>query len=85
MEILFSILCTIFAVLASVFGVRNRINGTKLGTNGRVRDDRSRYNDIVSDHSRLKKFEERDNENIRACGDILKRIRKREPEVDNKK
>ena len=81
-EILFSIGAAIFAIFAAICGVRR---STRTGTRGGIRNSRTGLNDIVSDHSRLKKFEERDNENIRACGDILKRIRKREPEVDNKK
>ena len=79
-EILCCIGAAIFAIFAAICGVRNRSSRTGAG-NG-IRDDGGRYNDIVSDHSRLKKFEERDNENIRACGDILKRIRKREQKAD---
>ena len=85
MEILFSILCAIFAVLASVFGVRNRIKNSGIGTNGRVRNDRSRYNDLVSDHQqlerdkdRIQELDARDDENIRRCSRIGERIRKRE-------
>ena len=82
MEILFSILCAIFAVLASVFGVRNRIKNSGIGTNRGIHNDRSRYNDLVSDHKRLKKYEARDDENIGRCNDIVGRIRKREQEAD---
>ena len=88
MEILFSILCTIFAVLASVFGVRNRIKNSGIGTNGGIRNDRSRYNDLVSDHKRLERdkdgiseLDKRDVSNLRRCSEIGKRIRKREQET----
>ena len=84
MEILFSIFAAIFGILAGVFGVRNRIKNSGIGTRGGIRNDRSRYNDLVSDHKRLKKYEARDDEDIRKCNDILKRIRKREQEVGNK-
>ena len=88
-EILFSILCTIFAVLASVFGVRNRIKNSRLGAGGGIRDDRSRYNDLVSDHKRLERDKERVEEldargtdKLRECSRIGERIRKREQEAD---
>lgn len=88
MEIFFSILCAIFAVLASVFGVRNRINRTRTGAGSYIRNDRSRYNDLVSDHKRLERDKERveeldkrNDENIERCSRIGERIRKREPET----
>ena len=89
MEILFSILCTIFAVLASVFGVRNRIKNSRIGTRGGIRDDRSRYNDLVSDNKRLERDKERveeldarDTDKLKECSRIGERIRKREQEAD---
>ena len=83
-EILCCIGAAILAVLASVFGVRNRIKNSGIGTRSDIRNDRSRYNDLVSDNKRLEKYEARDDEDIRKCNDILKRIRKREQEVGNK-
>ena len=83
-EILCCIGAAILAVLASVFGVRNRIKNSGIGAGSGIRDERSRYNDLVSDNKRLKKYEARDDEDIRKCNDILKRIRKREQEVGNK-
>ena len=89
MEILFSIIAGIFAILASIFGVRNRINGTRTGAGSGIRNDRSRYNDIVSDHKRLERdkdrireLDERGDENIKRCKDIVSRIRKREQKAD---
>ena len=89
MEILFSILCAIFAVLASVFGVKNRINGTRIGAGSGIRDDGSRYNDLVSDNKRLERdkdriseLDKRDVSNLRRCSEIGKRIRKREQKAD---
>ena len=89
MEILFSILCAIFAILASVFGVRNRINGTRTGAGSGICNDRSRYNDLVSDHKQLERnkdriseLDKRDDENIERCKDIVSRIRKREQKAD---
>ena len=89
MEILFSILCAIFAVLASVFGVRNRIKNSGIGTRGGIRDDRSRYNDLVSDNKRLERDKERVEEldargadKLRECSRIGERIRKREQKAD---
>lgn len=89
MEILFSIIAGIFAILASVFGVRNRINGTRTGTGSGIRNDRSRYNDLVSDHKRLERdkdrireLDKRGDENIKRCKDIVSRIRKREQKAD---
>ena len=89
MEILFSILCAIFAVLASVFGVRNRIKNSRIGTGSGIRDDRSRYNDLVSDNKRLERDKERVEEldarsadKLRECSRIGERIQKREQKVD---
>ena len=89
MEIFFSIIAGIFAILASVFGVRNRINNSGIGAGGGIRDDRSRYNDLVSDHKRLERDKERVEEldargtdKLRECSRIGERIRKREQEVD---
>ena len=89
MEILFSILCAIFAVLASVFGVRNRIKNSRIGTGSGIRNDRSRYTDIVSDHQRLERDKERVEEldargtdKLRECSRIGERIQKREQEAD---
>lgn len=89
MEILFSILCAIFASIAAIFGVRNRINGTKLGTRSDIRDDRSRYNDLVSDYKRserdkdrISELDKRDVSDLRRCSEIGKRIRKREQKAD---
>ena len=88
MEIFFSILCAIFAVLASVFGVRNRINRTRTGAGSGIRNDRSRYNDLVSDYKRserdkerVEELDKRNDENIERCSRISSRIRKREPET----
>ena len=89
MEIFFSIIAGIFAIIASVFGVRNRIHGTKLGTRDNIRDDRGRYNDLVSDNKRLERDKERveeldarDADKLRECSRIGERIRKREQETD---
>ena len=89
MEILFSILCAIFAVLASVFGVRNRIRNSRTGAGSGIRNDRSRYNDLVSDNKRLERdtervgeLDKRGDENIKRCKDIVSRIRKREQKAD---
>ena len=89
MEILFSILCAIFAVLASVFGVRNRINSSRTGAGSGIRNDRSRYNGLVSncdrlerDKDRIRELDKRGDENIERCKDIVSRIRKREQKAD---
>lgn len=89
MEIFFSIIAGIFAIIASVFGVRNRINSARPGAGSGIRNDRSRYNDLVSDNKRLERDKERiqeldarDDENIRRCSRIGERIRKREQEAD---
>ena len=88
MEILFSIIAGIFAILAGVFGTRNRIKNSGIGAGSRIRNDRSRYNDLVSDHKRLERDKERveeldkrDVSNLRRCSEIGKRIRKREQET----
>lgn len=89
MEIFFSIIAGIFAIIASVFGIRNRINGTKSGTGSNIRDDRSRYNGLVSncdrlerDKDRIQELDKRDDGNIERCKDIMSRIRKKEQEAD---
>ena len=91
MEILFSIFAAIFGILASVFGVRNRIKNSGIGTRGGIRDDRSRYTDLVSDNKRLERDKERveeldarDADKLKECSRIGERIRKREQEVGNK-
>ena len=85
MEIFFSIIAGIFAIIASVFGVRNRINSARTGTGSGIRNDRSRYNDLVSDNKRLERDKERveeldarDADKLRECSRIGERIRKRE-------
>lgn len=89
MEIFFSVIAGIFAILASVFGVRNRIHGTRPGTGSGIHNDRSRYNDLVSDNKRLEREKERveeldarDADKLRECARIGERIRKREQEAD---
>ena len=89
MEKLFIIIAGIFAIFAGIFRVRRN---TRLGTNGRVRDDGSRLNDLVSDHKRLKQYKERiqelnkrDDDKLKECSRIGKRIRKREQKADIKK
>ena len=89
MEIFFSIIAGIFAIFASVFGVRNRIRNTKLGAGSYIRNDRSRYNDLVSDHQRLERnkdrveeLDARDADKLKECSRIGERIRKREQETD---
>ena len=92
MEIFFSIIAGIFAIIASVFGVRNRIHGTKSGTRDNIRDDRGRYNDLVSDNKRLERDKERveeldarDADKLKECSRIGERIRKREQETTTSK
>lgn len=80
-EILCCIGAAIFSILAVVFGVRR---STRTGTNRGIRNDGGRYNDLVSDNKRLERYKERDDENIRKCNDIIKRVRRREQETDNK-
>ena len=87
-EILCCIGAAVLAVLASVFGVRNRIKNSRIGTGSGIRDDRSRYNDLVSDNKRLernkKRVEELDargTDKLRECSRIGERIRKREQET----
>ena len=74
MEIFFSIIAGIFAIAASIFGVKNRIKNSRLGTRRGIHNDRTRYNDIVSDGKRL-------DADIAECSRIGERIRKREPET----
>ena len=88
MEIFFSIIAGIFSIIAVVFGIRNRINSIKSRTRGGIRDDRSRYNDRVSncdrldrDKERVEELDKRDDDDIERCKDISSRIRKREPET----
>ena len=92
MEIFFSIIAGIFAILAAIFGVRNRINGTKSGAGSDIRNSRARLNDLISDHSRLKRDKERveeldarDADKLRECSRIGERIRKREQETTTSK
>ena len=89
MEIFFSIIAGIFAIAASVFGVRNRIKNSGIGAGSGIRDERSRYNDLVSDNKRLERDKERVEEldargadKLRECSRIGERIRKREQKVD---
>ena len=91
MEILFGIFAAIFIIITVVFGVRNRINGTKSRTRSNIRDERGRYNDLVSncdrlerDKDRIQELDNRDDGNIERCKDISSRIRKREQEADTK-
>ena len=84
-EILFSIGAAIFAIFAAICGVRRN---TRTGAGSGIRNDRSRYNDIVSDHKRLEQnkgrveeLDKRDVSNLRRCSEISKRIRKREQET----
>ena len=88
MEILFSVIAGIFAILAGVFGTRNRIKNSRIGAGSGIRNDRSRYNDLVSDNKRLERdkgriqeLDKRDVSNLRRCSEIGKRIRKREQET----
>lgn len=90
MEIFFGILAAIFAVISSIFGVRNRIHrSSNSGTRCNIRNDRTRYNDLVSNSERLERAKDRiqelgrrDADNIRKCAKISERIRKKEPEAD---
>ena len=89
MEIFFSIIAGIFAIIASVFGVSNRIRNSRPGTGSGIRNDRSRYNDLVSDNKRTERDKERveeldarDADKLRECSRIGERIRKREQEAD---
>ena len=88
MEVFFSIIAGIFAILAGVFGVNNRIRNSRPGTRSGIRNDRSRYNDLVSDNKRLERdkgrveeLDARDAEKLKRCSKIGERIRKREPET----
>lgn len=92
MEVFFSIIAGIFAIISCVFGVRNRIHGSGLGTRSGIRNDRPRYNDLVSDNKRLERDKERVEEldargadKLRECSRIGERIRKREQEADTTK
>ena len=85
-EILFSIGAAIFAIFATICGVRR---STRTGAGSGICNDRSRYNDIVSDHKRLERdkdriseLDKRGDENIKRCKDIVSRIRKREQKAD---
>ena len=89
MEIFFSIIAGIFAIAAGVFGVKNRIKNSRTGAGSGIRNDRSRYNDLVSDNKQLERdkerveeLDDRDDENIRRCSRIGERIRKREQKAD---
>lgn len=84
-EILFSIGAAIFAIFAAICGVRR---STRTGAGSGIRNDRSRYNDLVSDNKRLERdkdrireLDKRGDENIKRCKDIVSRIRKREQET----
>ena len=87
----FAIFAAIFSIISVVFGVRNRINNSKSRTRSGIRNDRSRYNDLVSDNKRLERdkdriqeLDARDDESIERCSRIGERIRKREQEADTK-
>ena len=89
MEIFFSIIAGIFAILAGVFGTRNRIKNSRIGSGSRIRNDRSRYNDIVSDNKRLERDKERveeldarDTDKLKECSIIGEKKKKREQETD---
>ena len=89
MEILFGIFAAIFSTIAVVCGVRNRIHGTRTGTGSGIRNDRSRYNDIISDNKRLERDKERveeldarDADKLAECSRISERIRKREQKAN---
>ena len=84
-EILCCIGAAIFAIFAAVFSVKRRIHGTKSGTGSGIRNSRARLNDLVSDHKllrqdkdRISELDKRDDENLKRCRDIAKRIRRRE-------
>lgn len=85
MEVFFSIIAGIFAIIASVFGVSNRIRNSRPGAGSGIRNDRSRYNDLVSDNKRLERDKERVEEldargadKLRECSRIGERIRRKE-------
>ena len=85
-EILFSIGAAIFAIFAAICGVRR---STRTGAGSYIRNDRGRYNDLVSDHKQLERdkdriseLDKRDDENIRRCSRIGERIRKREQKAN---
>lgn len=88
MEVFFSIIAGIFAIISCVFGVNNRIRNSRPGTGSGIRNDRSRYNDLISDNKRLERNKERveeldarDADKLRECARIGERIRKREQEA----
>ena len=88
MEVFFSIIAGVFAILAGVFGVNNRIRNSRPGTGSGIRNDRTRYNDLVSDNKRLERdkgrveeLDARDADKLKRCSRIGERIRKREPET----
>ena len=88
----FSIIAGIFAIIASVFGVSNRIRNSRPGAGSGIRNDGSRYNDLVSDNKRLERDKERveeldarDADKLRECARISERIRKREQKADTTK
>lgn len=85
---LFAIFAAIFSIISVVFGVKNRIKNSRTGARSGIHNDRSRYNDLVSDNKQLERDKERVEElddradgNIRRCNDIVSRIRKREQET----
>ena len=84
-EILCCIGAAIFSILAVIFGVRR---GTKSRTRGGIRNSRERLDNIIHNHKRLERdkerveeLDDRGDENIRRCNDIVSRIRKREQET----
>ena len=92
MEVFFSIIAGIFAIIAGVFGVNNRIRNSRTGAGSGIRNDRPRYNDLVSDNKRLERdkgrveeLDARDADKLRECSRIGERIRKREQEADTTK
>lgn len=89
MEVLFGIFAAIFSIITVVFGVKNRIKNSRPGTRSGIRNDRSRYTDIVSDNKRLERDKERveeldarDADKLKECSRISERIRKREQETN---
>ena len=89
MEKFFIIIAGICAIFAGVFGVKRGIRNTKLGAGSGIRNDRSRYNDLVSDYKRterdkgrVEELDARDADKLKECSKIGKRIRKREQKAD---
>lgn len=83
---MFSIGAAIFAIFAAICGVRR---STRTGAGSGIRNDRGRYNDLVSDHKQLERdkdriseLDKRDVSDLRRCSEIGKRIRKREQKAD---